>query len=596
MKRQLMTILIATLAFSACEKFLTLSPDDYISKENVFKDEVLASAAVANIYGRVAWGQNINDGKSYIYLDEACYSNGSPDKTYGFPDDFLRVYDYKLIREINELIVGFREHGNTQYEAELRFLRAWTYFNMARSLGGMPIVGDRVFSYTAGMDVSTLQLPRSTESEIYDYIIAECDAAASVLSETPSKNGARAVKWTALALKARAALYAASLARYNAALAVPISTPSHAVGISPSLSATYYTKALEAAQAIIDSGKYELYKGNADLQANFYEALTVKSGNNEVIWSEDGIYPGKVTMWSANNFPTSLAEDESSSNITPILNLVEAFEYVSDRDGSLRIEDASGHKILYDNPEDLFDGKDARLWGTVIYPGATFKGEQVVFQAGRAIPDDGAYTYQVGAAGSCDSDGVLITSINGPFTTNDGQRNKSGFCVRKYLDETPKASTRQGSGMWFIRFRYAEILLIAAEASLELGQDGLPFINEVRERAGIQPLTDLTINDIIQERRVELAFEDHRFWDAKRFRIAHEIWDGDEANPASVHYALFPYRIYDPGQADDGKWVFEKVRTHMSAYPRYFQMKNYYSFLDQEWLSNNPKLEKNPYQ
>lgn len=77
----------------------------------------------------------------------------------------------------------------------------------------------------------------------------------------------------------------------------------------------------------------------------------------------------------------------------------------------------------------------------------------------------------MGGAGSTDPDGELITSVNGPFTTNDGQRNKSGFCIRKFIDETSKASTRQGSGMWFINFRYAEILLIAAEAAFELGDD-----------------------------------------------------------------------------------------------------------------------------
>lgn len=595
MKRHLFAILSAAVCFPACGDFLSLTPDDYISDDSVFTDETLSNAAVANIYGRTTWGQNIENGKSYIYLDEACYSNGSPDQTYGFPDDFLRVYDYSLIREINQLILGFRKTGKTGLEAELRFLRAWTYFNMARCMGGMPLIGDAVFEYEAGMDVTTLQFQRSTEQEIYDYIIRECDEVAAVLPETPSKNGARAVKWTALALKARAALYAASIARYNSSLPTPIATPLASVGIPAASAAGYYTTALEAAQEIISSGKYSLYTENSDPGHNFYEALTVKSGNREVIWSEDRIYPGKVTYWSTNNFPTSVAEDESSTNITPVLNLVEAFEYITDRDGALKIEDESGNSIVYDKPEDLFAGKDPRLWGTVIYPGSEFKSQTIEFQAGRAQHDGEGWKFVVGSGGSSDELGT-ITSINGPFTTNDGQRNKSGFCVRKYLDETAKASTRQGSGMWFIRFRYAEILLIAAEASMELGGDGLQYINEVRRRAGIQDLTSLTIDDIIRERRVELAFEDHRFWDLKRLRKAHEIWDGDESNENAVHYALFPYRISNPGGEDDGKWIFVKQKAHMSAYPRYFQMKNYYNFLDQTWLSNNPKLEKNPYQ
>lgn len=605
MKSNIIALFIALMALVSCEGFLSINPDDHISDDTVFSDKTLADAAVANIYGRVTWGQNIENSKLYIYLDEACWSNGSPDLTSEFADDFMRVYDYSLIREINILINGFNsEKGNAlgndlkkRLIAELRFLRAWTYFNMAKTLGGMPIIYDKVFEYTAGMDITKLQYERSTEAEIYDYVISECTEAAKDLPVEPSINGGRAVAWTAVALKARAALYAGSIAKYNALMASPISTPNGSVGIPADKAEDYYTTAWDAAQEIILSEKYRLYKQNADKKVNFYEALTVKTGNNEVIWSEDRVYPGKVTMFSANNFPTSHAEEESSTNVTPVLGLVEAYEYINNRDGRLNIYDNAGNQVVYEKAEDLFADKDPRLWGTIIYPGAELKGEPVVFQAGRATPANGKYTYETALAGSTDANGELITSINGPLMSNDGQRNKSGFCIRKYLDLAAKASTRQGSGMWFINFRYSEILLIAAEAGMELGKDGaIGYINEVRERAGISKLSTLTLDDIIKERRVELAFENHRYWDLKRLRKAHEIWDGKETNENAVHYALFPYKIYDPGNENDGKWVFEKVQTHMTAYPRYFQMKNYYNFLDQSWLSNNPKLEKNPYQ
>ena len=151
--------------------------------------------------------------------------------------------------------------------------------------------------------------------------------------------------------------------------------------------------------------------------------------------------------------------------------------------------------------------------------------------------------------------------------------------------------------MWFINFRYAEILLIAAEAAFELGDDtALGYINEVRDRAGIQQLKTLTLDDIIRERRIELAFENHRYWDLKRWRRAHLVWNGSETNPDAVHYALFPYKINALGDPDNGKWIFERKATHMTMYPRLLEMRNYYNFLSQEWLSNNPKLEKNPYQ
>ena len=124
----------------------------------------------------------------------------------------------------------------------------------------------------------------------------------------------------------------------------------------------------------------------------------------------------------------------------------------------------------------------------------------------------------------------------------------------------------------------------------------LGYINQVRSRAGIQPLESVTLNDIIRERRVEFAFENQRYWDLKRWRIAHKLWDGDENNSDAVQYVLFPYVIHQPSDPRDGKWVFEKKKAHMAPYPRNFQLRNYYNFIDQGWINNNPNLTKNPYQ
>lgn len=83
------------------------------------------------------------------------------------------------------------------------------------SLGGMPIVGDEIFDYQPGMDVTTMQYPRSTEAATYDYVISECQAVYSMLPADKQINSARANKWAAKMLEARAALYAASIANYN---------------------------------------------------------------------------------------------------------------------------------------------------------------------------------------------------------------------------------------------------------------------------------------------------------------------------------------------------------------------------------------------
>ena len=108
-------------------------------------------------------------------------------------------------------------------------------------------------------------------------------------------------------------------------------------------------------------------------------------------------------------------------------------------------------------------------------------------------------------------------------------------------------------------------------------------------------LPTLTIDKIRNERRVELAFEDHRVWDLKRWRIAHTIWTGNTTNPDDMMYALYPYRVIRPGDASrDGKYVFEKIVAPRFRAPRFFQMNNYYSTISQTVLNNNPLIVPNP--
>ncbi|MFA6644207.1 MAG: RagB/SusD family nutrient uptake outer membrane protein [Bacteroidales bacterium] len=597
---------LVLFALTSCSEFLEREPDTILSDDQVFGDEVMIKSVLSNFYGRITWGQHIDDSYSYTILDEASRSDSGPDTRQGFEDNRWRVYDYTLMRNLNQFLKGVREtdvlDADTQkmLEGEARFIRAWLYFNMARGMGGMPIIGDEVFEYSPGMDITTLQYPRSTEAEIYNYIISECEAIKNFLPENPSINAARATKWAALMLKARAAVYAGSIANYNNKMPNPIKTPGGEVGIDANLAQGYYQTALSAAEEVINSGKYELQLNKPDDRGrNFYEALSVKENNKEVIWARDYKYPGQTNGFTQINIPASHAEDIDRAYAGPILNLVEDFEYINDRDGEIKIRDNEGNYIFYDRAEDAFANKDPRLWGTVIYPGAIFKGSPVVLQAGQKYFENGEWHVRTSTPGSTDENDILITSINGPNQSNDQYVNKSGFFFRKFLDETPSASTRgRRSEMWFPRFRFAEAVMIASEAAFELGQadKALTYLNMVRERAGIQPLTSMTFDDIVQERRVEFAFEDHRYWDLKRWRIADKVWNGIQDDPNAQQWGLFPYLVNDPGNPNHGKWVFDKIKIHMSPFPRDFQMRNYYNFIDQGWINNNPKLVKNPYQ
>ncbi|MFA6702707.1 MAG: RagB/SusD family nutrient uptake outer membrane protein [Dysgonamonadaceae bacterium] len=605
-KNIFIALLVALFSLSSCSDFLEREPDKILSDDQIFSDAIMIKSVLSNFYGRITWGQHIDDSYSYTILDEAAKTDGGPDNRSGFEDDRWRVYDYTLLRNLNQFLKGVRASTvldnatQKQLEGEARFIRAWLYFNMVRGMGGMPIVGDEVFEYTPGMDITALQYPRSTEAELYDYIIAECDAVKDFLPVDPSVRAARATKWAALMLKARAAVYAGSLANYNNKMTSPIKTSGGEVGIPANLAQGYYQIALTAAEDVIKSGKYQLQLSKPDDRGrNFYEALSVKENNKEVIWARDYKYPGQTNGFTQSNIPPSHAEDIDRAYAGPILNLVEDFEYINDRDGTIKTKDANGNYIFYDKPEDAFANKDPRLWGTVIYPGAVFKGTPVVLQAGQKYLENGAWKFRTSEPGVTDDNKILITSVNGPTTTNNQFINKTGFFFRKFLDETPSASTRgRRSEMWFPRFRFAEAVMIAAEAAYELNQPikSLTYINMIRERAGIQSLTSVTFNDIVRENRVEFAFEDHRYWDLKRWRLADKVWNGVQNSSTAQQWALFPYLVNDPSNLNNGKWVFDKIATHMSPNPRNFEMKNYYNFIDQGWINNNPKIVKNPYQ
>lgn len=596
------------LSMTACNGFLDREPDKIMTDEQIFNDPVMIKSVLANYYGRVTWGQHVADWGSFAIIDDAAKCDGGPDQRSTFEDDLWRVYDYTLVRNINQFLKGLRETTaltdaeKAPLEGEARFLRAWYYFNMCRGLGGMPIVGDDIFDYTPGMDVTSMQYPRSTEAEMYDYIISECQAIAGMMSTNKQTNSARANKWAAKMLEARAALYAGSIANYNNKMTTPIKTDGGEVGIPADKAEGYYKIALAAAEDVIQNSPYELQdKRPDDKGLNFYQAVSVKENNTEVIWARDYKYPGQTHGFTNSNAPKSHAEDIDNSWLGVVLNLVEQFEEIdtdTPGEGSKIETMENGSYKFYDSADAPFKNRDPRLWGTVIYPNATLKSSPVILQAGQLNKVDGKWQILTGDLDSKDAQGNIITALNGPKESNEQYINKTGFYIRKFIDETPSAGTRgRGSEMWMPRFRMAEAYMIAAEASFELSNGkALDYINAVRNRAGVKPLKTVTFDNIVHENRVEFAFEDHRYWDMKRWRLADKIWNGNNNDELARHRRLWPYLVVAPGDPNDGKWVFVEDYLFMSPNARYFRMQNYYNFLDLGWINNNPKLVKNPYQ
>ena len=613
MKIKYIYLLIALMIvglFTSCNEddWLQRTPKDRITDEQLWNDPNMILGLLANYYDRLPQLAGVFNTGTNAEFDDAMWSghvdqNWRNDIHYG--DDYARYWDYTFIRHINlslenldEYSVKLSDAQKKQFNAELRFIRAYIYFEMVKRMGGVPLITSQLI-YDGSGDPSSLQIPRAKESEVYDFIYSEIQEIKGNLTETVGSR-TRANKITALALQSRAMLYAGSIAKYNSLMSSPISTTGGEVGIPANMANDYYQKSLSASEEIIADPEYELYNPAGSAKGeNFYKLFFDKSAK-EVIFAKD-FMTGKVHGFTYDNVVRSFRTDiEGSSILTPSLSLVESFEYLDGSKGTLKDKDAQGNYITYTNMADIFANKDARLYGTVVYPGSQFRNMPVNMQAGVAIWEDGEYTFKVGNLGSAHDDGGVLTGFDGP--RNDDQYvSNTGFYLRKFVSESPQDGVRPSlASNWWTWFRLGEIYLNAGEAAFELGQTAkaLNYINEVREAHGGFPansLTELTIETIQNERRVELAFEDHRFFDLKRWRIADKVWNGLETDANAVVHGLYPYRVIRPGHPDDGKYIFDRMRPTRFRRARFFKMANYYSSIDPSVLNNNPKLVKNPF-
>lgn len=352
------------------------------------------------------------------------------------------------------------------WRAEARFLRAYFHFELLKRYGPIPIV-----TSTLSINGNYENTPRPTMKEVVDFIAKECDIAADTLELTPWRNVndafGRATKGAALALKSRLLLYAAS------PLYVDFGDTNEA---NKPTDVALWKSAVDAAKAVIDLNQYELASSYADLFKNDFQ-------NKEYIF---------VRRYAANsdfeksNFPVSFG---GKGGTNPSQNLVDDYEMLD------------GTPFDWNDPAKAaqpFENRDARLGATILMNMAPFKGKKVA-------------TYPEGADASPN-----------PNAT------KTGYYLRKFLNEDVNIQTGgSSSGHVVPLFRLAEIYLNYAEALNECdptNPDIALYLNKVRNRASLPNVSALSqeqMRAVIQhERRVELAFEEHRSWDVRRWKIA----------------------------------------------------------------------------
>ena len=516
---------------------------------------------------------------------EAIPHNWDYGAAYYSGDDF-GFWGYPQVRDVNKFM-GLLEKNKNAFKAdqvdiwmgEAYMIRAYLYFGLVKRYGGIPLI-TQVQNFT-GNNLEELQVPRNTEKEVYDFIATQLDSAAMFLPATNDKG--RFTKWAAYALKSRAMLYAASIAKYGS---IDASYPY--VGIPSSESNKYFTAAKAAAGEVIEKGNFSLYNANPNKADNYTELFLNESNSNaEAILVKVYKYPDKTHNFDVYGLPYAYRSSGGyGSNFCPTLDFVEYYETIDGETKPLPITGSDGKPVEYENPLKVFEGRDPRLAGTVIFPNGLWKGEVVEVRKGAV---EGGIVYPATKFGDMTPKGFSIPGNCG--FTDAGETTTTGFHLRKYLD-----SNRSKDNVYadkcdqdWIEMRLAEVYLNFAEAAVEIGTDldkALVYINKIRERAGIRSIgnNELTLAKVRHERRIELAFENHTFWDMKRWRIA-----VDEFNNRT-YWALHPY--YD---VDKGIYYFERKKYEPAGQAgKTFQSRFYYLRIPGDEITKNPKLTQNP--
>jgi hypothetical protein len=480
--------------FSSCKKnYLDIVPTDRITDVAILADSSLFEDFVINRYMGVklhdkeAEGTPPGFGRGFEYAmwssltDESIYNNDdntwvvqrgqlAPENT-GIAGT-LWGRSYRSIRECNYALtnidsVPMSDGKRSLLRAELRFIRAYRYHDLIRNYGGVVLMGEKVYNLTDNLTDEALYT-RSSIKQCLDYAIAELDAAAQSL---PLANAdktwdlGRATKGAALALKSRLMLYAAS----------------------PLYGAGSWADAAAAAKAVMDLNVYSL--------APDYGRLFLTPSSSEIIFERLYAIGARHVCLEISNAPNGYG---GWAGNTPLQNLVDSYEM---NNGKVITDPTSGY-----NAQNPYANRDARFYATILYNGAPYRGDTVdIYTPGGKDGKDGPSNWN---------------------TT------KTGYYLRKYMDENnPIDNPWNIAGLQpWIYLRYAEVLLNYAEAQNEAaGPDATVYnaINQVRQRASVnQPalpagLTQAQMRDAIRrERQVELAFEEHRFYDVRRWKIA----------------------------------------------------------------------------
>lgn len=588
MKKIIYVIVILSFVLFSCDGVLDKEPLDIIADNVVWDDPVLVDAYMLQVYSEIPfsnWRWNNNEINLYTQLSDegrGSYTWASAFLTYkpglleetGGMDEW---WGYHTMRKINEFFVQIENStlDNNDKDvaiAKMKFARAFAYFSLVKRYGGVPII-------TKPQDIDApeeeLYVSRNKEVEVYDFILNELDEAIPVLPKSYSA-GEKGwpTKYAALAMKSRVALYAASIAKYGEN--APSTVQSNGLtGIPASEANRFWQESYDASTAIINSGKFELFKKVDDKSENYAQLFLTESGNPEMIFTKDydGGLSGLGHAWDNFEFPAQLSGYAGCATAV-YLEMVNSYEEIDGSYKPLTEADITAPMDL----KDFFQNKDPRFHASILYEGCIFQDQILENWGGLIKPDgtmiDGAATYN----------GIVANGKN--YAASQGRGNgadATGFNLRKFCDPTQMGPSGLVSTVDYPVFRYAEILLNHAEAALELDKPNgevLEDINLIRDRAGIKLLSGIvTMDQVRHERKIELFSEGHRIWDLKRWRIA---------ETAITRQFSGIHTFYDAGSGGD--FVVNIDRNVDAGKEATFLPRHYYYPITPGRIANNSNL------
>lgn len=627
-----------------------------------------------------AWGFTFNGWLGTLGIDGSGEAMNRDDvfRTFRGEENPCWNNAFVLIHDANHLLETLPEYKSnftpTEYDffmGQGYFVRAYVFYQMARRFGGIPLVTHTI-SYPN--ESSKLEVPRSSEEETWDQICADFDAAIALLPSTSLMSGL-ANKYAALAFKAEAMLYAGSVAKYNDTVEGRLTglgtrTRVRVIGFdsesAQAASMRYFSEAYKAAREVMSSGRYSLYKKKwvaGDKDAIYQNMVDMFSdlSSDENIFVKEYMYPSLTHGLDAYSSPF-IFRDPLCSGSCPSLDFVELFDGF-DRydDGTIRVTDGAdntkGHYLMFDSTMDFFKNAEPRLRAYVILPGDTFRNVEIEIRAGvytgstPVSPLWNDYSYSRATSNYYQNlpqytsspktlylspraqsgqeiveleDGSKMTAAgaNGPFyDVKDNEANLSGFYLRKYLNPDPNYIRGEGkSAQPFILMRYADVLLAAAEAGVELSIAGAPSpvdgddmlsvatqaINDIRERAGADMLLSNLVADnasrniVRRERRKELAFEHKSKWDIRRWRVQHESGrDGfwGEERDASRFGSGSSYRLhglYPFYSTVEKKYFFDANFQMAREMELMYDAVDYYFEIPSSEVAKSPVIDQQP--